>query len=104
MNIGQLPGFPEGAVVETRCMFDKAGVHPLCSKMPDILKPIVLPHVLRQENSIDIILHGTFKELVALIMTDPMCCQLSPHECRQMVRELLEANKSFIKNPELLEF
>ena len=29
MNIGQIPGAPEGAVVETRCLFDAAGVHPL---------------------------------------------------------------------------
>jgi len=104
MNIGQLPDFLEGAVVETRCLFDKAGVHPLCSKMPDILKPIVLPHVLRQEISIDIILHGSFNDLVALVGTDPMCCQLSFRQCSEMLREMLTANKTFIKNPKLLEF
>lgn len=104
MNIGQIPDFPAGSVVETRCLFDAAGVHPLCSPMPDVLKPIVLPHLWRQECSIDIVLNGTFNDFVGLVMTDPMCSQLSINQCREMVTEMLRANKSFIKNPRLLEF
>jgi len=102
-NVGQISGFPDGAVLETRCLFDGAGVHPFCSPMPDILKALVLPQVLRQEAIIDITLKGSFDELVALISTDPMCSHLKIGECRKMVRELLLANRAFIKNSKLLK-
>jgi alpha-galactosidase/6-phospho-beta-glucosidase family protein len=103
-NIGQIPQLPLGAVVETRCQFDAAGVHPHCSPMPPIITTLVAPHVLRQEAIIDIALTGTFDELVALVISDPMCCRLKIGECRQMVREMLEANRALIQNSKLLEF
>lgn len=103
-NIDQIPGLPEGAVVETRCFFDAAGVHPLVSPMPNVLKTLVLPHVLRQEMIIDIALHGSFDELVSLMTTDPLCSRIPFGKCREMTRELLEANKKYIRNPRLLEF
>jgi alpha-galactosidase/6-phospho-beta-glucosidase family protein len=104
VNIGQITGLPEEAVVETRCLFDAAGVHPLASPLPDLLKPLVLPHVLRQEAIIDIALHGTFNELTALVLTDPLCSRLLMGQCRSMIKEMLLANQSLIQNPRLLEF
>lgn len=103
-NIGQIPGLPEGAVVETRCLFDAAGVHPLVSPMPDLLKALVAPQVLRQEAILDIALCGSFDELVALVMTDPLCCRLSFAQGRQMAREMLLATRKWIRNERLLEF
>lgn len=103
-NCGQIPGFPEDAVVETRCHFDHAGVSPLASPMPDILKCLVMPHVFRQEAVIDIALSGSFDQLVALVLTDPLCSRLEIDKCRDMMRELLEANRAHIRNPRLLEF
>lgn len=103
-NDGQIDALPRGAVVETRGRIDSAGVHPFVSPLPPEVQPIVLPIVLRQEQIIDITLHGTFDDLVALIAGDPLCCRLSFPECRQMVREMLEANRSLIQNPKLLAF
>ena len=42
-------------------------------------------------------------ELVALVAGDPMCCRLAVGDCRRMVRELLHANRQWIRNPRLLE-
>lgn len=103
-NIGQIPGLPERAVVETRCIIDAGGVHPLVSPMPSLIKAMVMPHVLRQEAVIDIALDGTFDELVALIMTDPLCSRLPVGKCREMVKEMLEGTAGYISNPELLNF
>lgn len=103
-NVGQIPGLPDGAVVETRCRFDGAGVHPLVSPMPDILKCMTLPTVLRQEMIIDITLEGSFDDLVALVLTDPLCSRLAIGQCREMLRDLLAANRPLIRNPRLLEF
>jgi alpha-galactosidase len=102
-NIGQIPQLPAGAVVETRCRFDAAGVSPLCSPMPRILQTLVLPHVLRQEAIIDIALTGSFDELVALVTTDPLCSRLRLGQVRRMVAAMLQANRKYIKNPRLLE-
>lgn len=102
-NVGQIPALPPDAVVETRCLFDAAGVNPLCAPMPAVLQAMVLPHVLRQEAIADIALQGTFDELVALVQTDPLCSRLPLGACRKMVREMLWANKSLIKNKLLLK-
>lgn len=104
MNVGQIPDFPEGSVVETRCRFDAAGVHPLASPMPDILKTIVLPQVIRQEKIIDIALTGSFDELAALMTTDPLCCRLPMGMAREMTREIVTAEAEWIQNKRLLEF
>jgi alpha-galactosidase/6-phospho-beta-glucosidase family protein len=103
-NVGQIPGFPDGAVVETRCRFDSAGVHPMASPMPNILKTIVLPQVLRQEEILDIALTGAFDDLVALMTTDPLCSRLPMGKVREMVREMVTAEKQWIQNKRLLEF
>ncbi len=103
MNVGQTPELPLGAVVETRCRFDSAGVHPLSSPMPAVVQMLTTSHAMRQEAIIDIALHGTFDELSALVMTDPLCSRLKMGECRSMVREMLQANHELIQNPRLLE-
>lgn len=102
-NIGQIPGVPDGAVVETRCLFDAAGAHPLVSPMPAILKALTLPHILRQEAVIDIALGGDFDQLAALMTTDPLCCRLPLGTCRNMARELVRANRPFLANRRILD-
>ena len=101
-NNGQIAALPLGAVVETRCRFDGAGIHPFASPLPPVLQPIVLPIVLCQEQVVDIALRGAFDDLVALVATDPLCSRLPFAQCRRMVREMLEANRTLIKNPKLL--
>lgn len=101
-NIGQIPGLPQDAVVETRARFDGSGVHPFVSPMPDVVKCLTLPIVLRQEMIVDIALSGTFDELTALVLTDPLCSRMPIARCRDMVRELVEANRPWIRNERLL--
>lgn len=101
-NIGQIAEAPMGAVVETRCLFDGAGVHPLCSPMPSAVQSVVLPHIYRQEASIDVVLDGNFDDLVSLVISDPLCSHLSIVDCRKMLQEMLEANQKWIQNPKLL--
>jgi alpha-galactosidase len=103
MNVGQIPDLPLGSVVETRCLYDRAGVHPFCSTMPDVIKTVIYPHVLRQEMIIDIALDGTLDDLVALVQTDPLCSRLKMGQAREMVKEMLLANRPLIRNQRLFE-
>lgn len=103
-NIGQIPDLPANSIVETRCLFDKTGVQPLVSPMPDILKSLVLPQAYRQEAILDIAINGTFDQLIGVVMSDPLCSRLLPGKVREMMKEMLTVNKQYIKNPYLLEF
>jgi len=103
-NVGQIPQLPLGAVVETRCRFDGAGVHPFPAPLPPVPAALIAPQVYRQEAVIDVALTGTFDELVALVLTDPLCCRLDLHQCRAMVQEMVEATRPWIRNPALLDF
>jgi len=103
-NVGQIPQAPMDSVVETRCRFDAAGVHPMASPMPRLLQTIVLPQIYRQEAIIDIALKGSFDELVALMTTDPLCGRMEMGQVRRMVEEMLAANAQYIQNPRLLDF
>jgi alpha-galactosidase/6-phospho-beta-glucosidase family protein len=85
-------------------LFDGAGVHPLASPMPEVLRPLILPTILRQERVVDVTLNGNFDELAAVFFSDPLCSRLHPKRCREMVKELMLAQKQFIRNPRLLEF
>lgn len=104
MNVGQTPQAPLGAVVEMRCRFDAAGIHPLPAAFPPLLAQHLLPTVYRQEAIIDIALSGSFDDLVTLVAADPLCAHLRLGESRSMVREMLEANRHLIQNPRLLDF
>lgn len=101
-NDGQVPQAPLGAVLETRCRFDAAGVHPFVSPMPPILRCYTMPHILRQEAVIDIVLNGDFDQFVALVQSDPMCSKLSLGDTREMLKQMLEANADYIANDKLL--
>ncbi len=104
MNVGQTPQAPLGAVVEMRCRFDAAGVHPLPASIPPRLLPVILPTLCRQEAILDVALGGTFDELVTLVAGDPLCSHLELGRCRSMVRQMLQANQHLIANRRLLEF
>lgn|GEM_PF-2447800 len=79
-------------------------MHPFASPLPPVLRPIVLPIVLRQEQMVDIALRGSFDDLAVLLATDPLCGRLPFAQCRRMAREMLEANRALIQNPRLLAF
>jgi len=102
-NVGQIAELPLGAVVETRCRFDGSGVHPLPAPLPPLLAALIAPQVYRQEAAIDIALSGTFDDLVALVLTDPLCSRLDLAQCRGMVREMVRATETWIRNPALLD-
>ena len=102
-NTGQLPGAPADAVVETRCRFDRDGVHPDLSPMPDALKAVTFPHIYRQEAIIDVVLEGTFDQFVAVVLSDPLCSRLDFREGRELMAQMLVATRRWIQNPKLLE-
>jgi len=104
MNVGQTPQAPLGAVMEMRCRFDAAGVHPLPAPIPTPLLPVLLPTIYRQVAILDVALRGTFDQLVTLVASDPLSAHLPHGQCRRMVSRMLHANQALIQNRKLLAF
>ena len=90
-------------MVETRCRFDRDGMYPDLSPMPDALKAVTFPHIYRQEAIIDVVLGGTFDQFVAVVLSDPLFSRLDFREGRELMARMLAATRRWIQNPKLLE-
>jgi alpha-galactosidase len=93
-NLGQVAQLPAGAIVETRGLLDGAGYHPLTSPLPEQLIPIVLPHVVREELTVEAALEGSFEKALAVLAGDPLLN--GAETARPMLEELLAANKDWL--------
>lgn len=93
-NLGQVPELPRGAIVETRGVLDGSGFHPLVSPLPQALVPVVLPHVAREELTVEAALEGSFEKALAVLASDPLLMGIE--NARPMLEELLAANRDWL--------
>jgi alpha-galactosidase len=94
-NVGQVSNLPEGAVVETLCVYDTAGRHPITAgPLPPVLRAIVEPHLVRQELVIDAALEGDRKKALQALIDDPRV--LDVDIARPMLEALLEGNREYL--------
>jgi alpha-galactosidase len=93
-NIGQVPELPPGAVVETRCVLDATGYRPLASPLPTTLEPVILPHVIREELTVEAGLEGDFEKVVAILASDPLVRGIE--DVRPMLTRMLEATREYL--------
>jgi alpha-galactosidase/6-phospho-beta-glucosidase family protein len=93
-NLGQVPELPPGAIVETRCVLDATGYRPLASPLPTALEPVILPHVIRQELTVEAGVEGDFEKAVAALASDPLVRGIA--DVRPMLTRMLEATKEYL--------
>jgi alpha-galactosidase/6-phospho-beta-glucosidase family protein len=93
-NLGQIPGLPPGAIVETRGILDAAGFHPLASPMPAPLEAVVRPHVLRQELLVEAAVEGSFDKALAALTSDPLVGR--PDLARPMLEEMMAKTREWL--------
>ena len=97
LNIGQIPGLPPGACVETLGVVDGLGVHPLTvKKIPEHLLELMRPQVVCSKWIVEGVMKRDKELLLQALYRDPQCAHLKPHEIRSMARELFEANGKYI--------
>ena len=100
LNVGQVPGLPEGACVETLGVVDGLGVRPLAvGLVPEHLLELMRPQAVAQKWITAGALAGDREQLLQALYRDPQCAHLKPHEVRQMADELFEANRPFLRLP-----
>jgi galacturan 1,4-alpha-galacturonidase len=72
-NTGQIPNLPLGAIVETKCLINDTGVHPVVAgPLPDILEAIVRPILLREQLYAKAAYEWNKDMAVAALSTDPL--------------------------------
>jgi len=99
-NRGLIPNLPRQAVVEVPCHVDANGVTPCrVGAIPLPLAAVMTPHVLCHEMAIAGFLRKDRQLILQAIQADPMTGMvLTLPKIREMVEELFEANKDYMKD------
>lgn len=72
-NMGQIGNLPKGTVVETKCLVDSNGVHPInAGELPPILESIVRPVAIREELYMEAAVENDVKKLRGALSMDPL--------------------------------
>ena len=84
-NRGQMPGMPEGSVVETNCIFTNGFVDPVVSKR---LPEGALSLVRRNSDNIDLLSEGIAErnrdKVFASFINQPLCAGIRPSEAEEL--------------------
>lgn len=97
LNRGQIPGLPEAVCVETLACVDGMGPRPLLvENIPETLLEIMRPQAVAQKWIVDGALRGDREMLFHALLRDPQCAHLKPGDVRRMGNELIEANRPFM--------
>jgi alpha-galactosidase len=88
-NRGQMPLFPEGAVVETNAVFSRDSVQPVITGgMPNPLRALVLQHVENQEGIVEAAFARDLEQAFRVFLNDPQVRTLSREDARALFKEL----------------
>lgn len=96
-NHGQMPGLPEGAIVETNCIFTNGYVKPITAKP---LPEGALALVRRASDNVDLVCEGIrerdLDKIFAAFMNQALCSTLSWEEGEALFREMCENTKTYL--------
>ncbi len=96
-NTGQVGNLPREAVVETFGIIDQTGVSAASyGDVPAGVQNILEHHIRQQEMTIDAALNGSRALALQVLLNDPLSSRLGISQARQMLDELLEANKTYL--------
>jgi alpha-galactosidase len=96
-NHGQISNLPKDVVVETHGVINSTGAYALTiGEVPAGVQNILLKHILNQEITIQSALQGDDQFALQVLLNDPLSGRLTVEQARQMLAELLEANKQYL--------
>lgn len=98
LNVGQIPGLPSDACVETLGLIDGLGVHPcMVPNIPEHLLELMRPQAVCQSWIVEGVLKRKKDLLLQALYRDPQCAGMKPHEIRAMAEDLLESNRKYFQ-------
>ena len=93
-NTGQISNLQKDAVVETYGVIDSTGIHATTfGDVPAGVQNILQKHVANQEITVQAALTGNRELALQVLLNDPLSNRLTIPQAKQMLDELLEANK-----------
>ena len=96
-NRGQVPDLPAGAVVETNALFTRNGIDPVSAgPTPAAVLPLVMNHVLNQENTLSAALRCDRKLGFAAFVNDPRFASVSPSDAQELFCDMLENQRDYL--------
>jgi alpha-galactosidase len=96
-NTGQVLNLPYGAVVETYGVINSMGAHATSyGEVPAGVQSILQKHISNQEMTIRSALAGDWDLALQVLLNDPLSGGLTIPQARQLLHELLEANKQYL--------
>lgn len=94
-NRGQMPGLPEGSIVETNCVFTNGFVDPIVSKP---LPAGALSLVRRNCDNIDLLSDGIAErdpdKIFASFINQPLCAGLGFNEAQKLFKEMWDGSRT----------
>jgi alpha-galactosidase/6-phospho-beta-glucosidase family protein len=96
-NKKQVSNLPQDAVVETYGVIDATGPHAITyGNVPTGVQNILEHHIHQQEMTVEAALTGSREMTLQVLLNDPLTSRLTVPQAKQMLEELLEANKQFL--------
>jgi alpha-galactosidase len=98
LNKGLITNLPWGCCVEVPVFVDRGGLHPtFVGDLPKVCASLCRSNVAVQELAVDAALNGDFEAAYQACLLDPLtAATLAPHEIRDMVDEMLEAEAQWL--------
>ncbi|MFB9275453.1 hypothetical protein [Cohnella cellulosilytica] len=97
LNVGQIPGLPLGACVETYGMIDGSGIRPVVvDKVPERLLELMRPQAMNQKWLTEGAVRRDKKLLLQALLNDPQCRHLTTRRIQELAEELFAANRPYI--------
>jgi alpha-galactosidase len=90
-NAGQMPLFPNGAVVETNAVFSRDGVRPVMTAgLGSALRSLTLVHVGIQEGIVEAAFERDLEKAFLVFLNDPQIHKLGLDDARALFDEMVE--------------
>ena len=96
-NKGQIANLSHNAVVETYGVIDVTGAHATAfGEVPEGVQNVLQKHISNQEMTVQAALSGDWNLALQVLLNDPLSSRLTIPLARQLLNELLEANKQYL--------
>lgn len=97
-NVGQMPGYPLGAIVETNAVFSHDRVVPVIAKeLPKQVKNMLLTHMYNLETLYEGIKKRDLKLIFQAFLHDPLCAKLSFEEAEILFKKMVGNTRAYLE-------
>lgn len=96
-NIGQMPGYPLGAIVETNCVFSNNYVAPVTARpLPDGPKALVMRNLINNEDLFYGIKERNLDKIFSAFMNQPLCSVLNLDDGKKLFKKMISNTAKYL--------